>query len=83
MSRREAELRHAIGIGNIMWGSDYPHPEGTWPITEPQVHETFDGLPRGEVADMLGGNAARFYGFDTKALAPLGARIGPEVSAFE
>jgi hypothetical protein len=31
---------------------------------------------------MLGGNAARFYGFDAKALAPLVARIGPEVSAF-
>jgi predicted TIM-barrel fold metal-dependent hydrolase len=82
MSRREAELRHAIGISNIMWGSDYPHPEGTWPVTGPQVHETFDGLPVGEVADMLGGNAARFYGFDEKALAPLVARIGPEVSAF-
>ena len=23
----------AIGLGNIMWGSDYPHPEGTWPET--------------------------------------------------
>ena len=28
MSRREADLRHEIGIGNIMWGTDYPHPEG-------------------------------------------------------
>jgi hypothetical protein len=31
---------------------------------------------------MLGGNAARFYGFDTEKLAPLVARIGPEKSAF-
>jgi predicted TIM-barrel fold metal-dependent hydrolase len=82
MSRREAELRHAIGVSNIMWGSDYPHPEGTWPVTGSQIHQTFDGLPAGEVADMVGGNAARFYGFDVKALAPLVARIGPEVSAF-
>jgi hypothetical protein len=31
---------------------------------------------------MLGGNAARAYGFDTEKLAPLAARIGPEKSAF-
>lgn len=82
MSRREAEVRHAIGVSSIMWGSDYPHPEGSWPLTSPQVHETFDGLPTGEIADMLGGNAARFYGFDAKALAPLVARIGPEKASF-
>jgi hypothetical protein len=31
---------------------------------------------------MLGGNAARVYGFDVEKLAPLVARIGPEKSAF-
>lgn len=82
MSRREAEQRHAIGLAGIMWGSDYPHPEGTWPFTKPQVHETFDHLPQQEVADMLGGNAARFYGLDVKALAPLVERIGPQKSSF-
>ena len=29
---------------------------------------------------MLGGNAARVYGFDTEKLAPLVARIGPELT---
>lgn len=82
MPRREAEMRHAIGMDCIMWGSDYPHPEGTWPVTGPQMHGTFDGLPPGDVAAMLGGNAARFYGFDAKALAPLVARIGPQASSF-
>ena len=32
---------------------------------------------------MLGGNAARFYGFDSEKLAPLVARIGPERSEFQ
>lgn len=82
MSRREAEMRHSIGMSNIMWGSDFPHPEGSWPVTEAQVHETFDGLPPAEIADMIGGNAARFYGFDEKALAPIVARVGPEKSSF-
>ena len=78
MPRREAELREKIGLDVIMWGSDYPHPEGTWPETAVQMHETFSGLPEAEVAAMLGGNAATFYGFDTEKLAPLVARIGPE-----
>jgi predicted TIM-barrel fold metal-dependent hydrolase len=82
MPRREAELRHQIGVGNIMWGSDYPHPEGSWPYTREQMIETFHGLPEPEIAAMLGGNAARFYGFDAEKLAPTVARIGPEKRAF-
>jgi len=82
MPRREVELRHAIGVGNIMWGSDYPHPEGTWPETEKQMHESFRGVPEDELTAMLGGNAARVYGFDVEKLAPLAARIGPPKSAF-
>jgi predicted TIM-barrel fold metal-dependent hydrolase len=83
MPRREAELRHAIGVPNIMWGSDYPHPEGSWPFTREQMLGTFRGLPHDEVAAMLGGNAARVYGFDVEKLLPLAARIGPEKALFE
>ena len=82
MPRREALLRHEIGVPQIMWGSDFPHPEGSWPLTREQMTETFRGLPDHEIAAMLGGNAADFYGFDTGKLAPLVARIGPERSAF-
>jgi hypothetical protein len=65
-----------------MWGSDYPHPEGTWPYTREQMVETFAGLPEAEIAAMLGGNAAAFYGFDAARLASLVARIGPPKSSF-
>lgn len=82
MPRREAELRHEIGLGNIMWGTDYPHPEGSWPFTRQQMLDSFRGLPEPEIAAMLGGNAARVYGLDVEKLAPLVARIGPERSAF-
>jgi predicted TIM-barrel fold metal-dependent hydrolase len=82
MPRREVELRHEIGLGNIMWGTDYPHPEGSWPVTREQQLESFHGVPEVELAAMLGGNAARVYGFDVEKLAPLVARIGPEKSAF-
>ncbi len=80
--RSEVDQRHAIGIGSIMWGTDFPHPEGSWPHTRDDMLEVFTGLPDSEIEAMLGGNAARFYGFDTEKLAPLVARIGPEKSAF-
>jgi len=82
MPRREVELRHEIGLANIMWGSDYPHPEGSWPYTRSQMVESFHGVPKDELAVMLGGNAVELYGFDREKLAPLVARIGPEESAF-
>ncbi len=82
MPRREAEMRAAIGVKNIMWGSDYPHPEGTWPHTKQQMIETFRGLPERELRDMLGLNAARVYGFDLPALDKVAARIGPRLEDF-
>jgi len=82
MARREVERRHEIGLENILWGSDYPHPEGTWPMTRDHLLKTFRGVPEDELAPMLGGNATRVYGFDLEKLGPLVARIGPEKSAF-
>jgi len=82
MSRREAEMRHEIGLGTIMWGTDYPHPEGTWPRTQELMVETLGGFPEDDIEAMLGGNAAGFYGFDTQKLAPLVDRIGPKRSLF-
>ncbi len=82
MPRREVEMRHAIGLANLMWGSDFPHPEGTWPETRRHMAETLTGVPDDELTALLGGNAARLYGFDTAQLAPLAARIGPEKSWF-
>lgn len=81
--RREAELRHAIGVRNLMWGSDFPHPEGTWPETAARLEASFKGLPDPEIAAILGGNAAELYGFDAGKLAPLVARIGPEKRRFQ
>ena len=82
MARREVELRREIGLKNILWGSDYPHPEGTWPTTRRHLVETFRGVPEEELGLMLGGNAAGVYGFDVEKLSPLVARIGPEKAGF-
>jgi predicted TIM-barrel fold metal-dependent hydrolase len=75
--RRELARRYEIGVGNIMWGNDFPHPEGTWPHTREFLHNAFCDIPIDETAAMLGTNAADVYNFDAAALAPLADRIGP------
>jgi predicted TIM-barrel fold metal-dependent hydrolase len=71
--------RHEIGVGNILWGNDFPHPEGTFPFTREMVRQRFTDLPRDETERILTYNAAELYGIDVAALAPLVERIGPRV----
>jgi predicted TIM-barrel fold metal-dependent hydrolase len=75
--RRELARRYEIGVGNLMWGNDFPHPEGTWPHTREWLRGAFEDIPVDETAAILGTNAAEFYGFDVDALRPLADRIGP------
>ena len=82
MPRREAEMRFETGVEQIMWGTDYPHPEGSWPFTRKQMIETFQDLPEDEIEAMLGGNAAGFYGLDIDRLNTIANRVGPERSEF-
>jgi predicted TIM-barrel fold metal-dependent hydrolase len=72
--------------GHLMWGSDYPHIEGTWrypetsdepPTTRLSLANTFHGLPETAVRQMCGDNAIRLYGLDRDALQPIADRIGP------
>jgi hypothetical protein len=68
-----------VGVEHIMWGSDFPHLEGCWPFSHEHLRLAFADVPTDEVAAMVGGNAARVYGFDLDALAPIAARVGPLV----
>jgi hypothetical protein len=81
LHRDDCLRRDRIGVDHIMWGSDYPHLEGTAPFSKEAIRLTFAGLPEAEVAAMLGGNAARIYGFDLDRLDALAATCGPEVDA--
>ncbi|SEF56724.1 Predicted metal-dependent hydrolase, TIM-barrel fold [Thermomonospora echinospora] len=75
----EVERREQIGVGNLMWGSDYPHPEGSWPNTRQWLADRFRNVPQGDVRRILGLTAAQVYGFDLDALAPHVQRVGPTV----
>lgn len=80
MRPHEVPLRGRIGLDKIMWGSDYPHDEGTHPYTREALRFAYAGLPREEVAAMVGGNAARVYGFDLAYLDAIAAKTGPTVA---
>ncbi|HEY4331817.1 MAG TPA: amidohydrolase family protein [Ilumatobacteraceae bacterium] len=73
----EAEARHEVGLANLMWGSDYPHQEGTWPRTRLAMRNALAGIPEDEVRMILGENALEVYDIDQSLVRPIAARIGP------
>jgi predicted TIM-barrel fold metal-dependent hydrolase len=54
-------LRHDIGIENILWSTDFPHPATTWPNSRAVVDRLMDGVPDAERKLMCEANAARIY----------------------
>jgi predicted TIM-barrel fold metal-dependent hydrolase len=72
--------RTTLGLDKFMWGSDYPHDEGTYPYTVETLRQLFHDWPEADVRRILGENAAGLYGFDLDALAPHAARFGPKVA---
>jgi predicted TIM-barrel fold metal-dependent hydrolase len=57
------KLLDEIGEDNIMWGSDFPHPDGVWPDSQEYIQRELGHL-RPEVRHkIICGNAARLYGF--------------------
>ncbi|HKQ66970.1 MAG TPA: amidohydrolase family protein [Methylomirabilota bacterium] len=57
-------LRDVIGVDNMMWGSDYPHSESTFPQSRKILAEILAGVPEDEQAKIVGTNTARVYGFE-------------------
>lgn len=80
--RGDVEIRHEVGLKQLMWGSDYPHPEGTWPHTGEALKEVFSGFPEADVRAILGENLIRFYDLDHSALEQIAERIGPDIRQF-
>jgi predicted TIM-barrel fold metal-dependent hydrolase len=54
--------RELIGVDRLMWGSDYPHTEGTFPHSREQIAKDFVGIPEKEIRMMVAENAAQLYG---------------------
>jgi len=69
-----------VGIDNVMWGSDYPHDEGTYPHSREAIRSRFSELAPAVKHKILAANAAELYDFDLDALAPLANQVGPTVA---
>ena len=59
---RGVPLVDLIGEDNMMWGSDYPHAEGTWGFSNQIMQQMWDALGPVAGAKVLGGNAAKLWG---------------------
>jgi len=81
LSPHEGAFREQIGVDKLMYGTDYPHLEGTWPNTMEKMRETFAEYPEAEIRAILGENALQVYRFDRKVLEPIAAELGPELAA--
>ncbi|MCQ3807275.1 MAG: amidohydrolase family protein [Acidimicrobiaceae bacterium] len=73
----EAHIARSIGVDRIMWGSDYPHIEGSYPHTREHLRLTFAQMTPEETTAILTDNAAKVYKFDLDALAPLAEKYCP------
>jgi predicted TIM-barrel fold metal-dependent hydrolase len=62
-------LRDVIGVDSLMWGSDYPHSESTFPQSRKILAEILAGVPDDEQAKIAALNTARVYKFDVAGLA--------------
>ena len=62
--RADLDMRDDIGLEKIMWGSDFPHPEGSWPNTAQYLKDNFGNFPEQDGRKILGENAVDFYGLD-------------------
>jgi predicted TIM-barrel fold metal-dependent hydrolase len=54
---------HLTGADCLTWGSDYPHPESTWPHSRERLAEQFAGVPAEARCKITGETAARIYRF--------------------
>jgi uncharacterized protein len=53
--------RDMIGVDRLMWGSDYPHFDSTFPKSREAIQRNFEGVPEAEQERILGQNMIEVY----------------------
>jgi len=56
--------RALIGVDALMWGTDYPHTESTFPRSRKILERILDGVDEAERRKITSENVARLYHFD-------------------
>jgi predicted TIM-barrel fold metal-dependent hydrolase len=57
------KLLDELGEDNIMWGSDFPHPDGVWPDSQEYIERELGHLPAATRKKIVCDNAAKLYRF--------------------
>jgi predicted TIM-barrel fold metal-dependent hydrolase len=59
--RVAVELRHHLGVGRIMFATDFPHIECEWPNSRPAIERIYADIPPYERDQIWAGNAVEFF----------------------
>jgi predicted TIM-barrel fold metal-dependent hydrolase len=54
--------RELVGVANLMWASDYPHSDSTWPNSQEVIARDFAGVSEHDRRMITADNAAALYG---------------------
>ena len=57
------KLIDELGEDNVMWGSDFPHPDGVWPDSQEFLEREVANLSDSTRRKVICENAAKLYGF--------------------
>ncbi len=74
-------LRDVCGVGALMWGSDYPHTESTFPRSRDILAGIFADVPAADAIRIASRNCADLYGFDVPPVAPVAPVAAAESAA--
>ena len=68
-----------LGLDRVMWGSDYPHHEGSSPFSRELMRKAFSDWTPEDLDQVFNKTAADLYGFDVASLEGRAAEVGPTV----
>ncbi len=64
VDRIGVQMRHAIGIDNMLWSTDFPHHGNDYPYSRETIDQHFVNVAEAERHAILAGNAVRLYGLE-------------------
>jgi predicted TIM-barrel fold metal-dependent hydrolase len=72
VERVAIELRHHLGVENVMFATDFPHIESDWPNTRPFAEKLFAGVPADEAFKIAAGNMLKYFKLED---SPVGKKV--------
>lgn len=58
-------LRDLMGVGKLIWATDFPHQESEYPHSHSVIAQNFAGVPADETSQMGAGNVITFFHLQT------------------